>query len=103
MHEQHCDENPENQDEADSDEADDGGADPGGGSVFTDLSEDGEAVLERSDGTCQLCEDEDVEVLHKLIPDGEQVTRNLVGLCESCDGKLEGLHPRTKRSKVYHQ
>lgn len=101
MHEQHCDENPANQDD-DSDEGDDA-ADPSGVGVLADSSEVGEAVLERCDGTCQFCEDVEVETLHKLNPDDGRTTANLVGLCRSCEDELEGLHPLTKRSKVYHE
>ena len=59
-----------------------------------------ETILERDNDSCARCESEEHLVVHQIDPNRGDVRSNLVTLCEECDAELEGLHPRTKRSKI---
>lgn len=57
-------------------------------------------VVSRDDGTCVRCEtDEDLH-LHEVDPSVGHEKANVVTLCADCEGDVDGLHPRTKRTKI---
>ncbi|WP_152422174.1 hypothetical protein [Natrialba asiatica] len=68
-----------------------------GGPEYSDLEE---AVLERDDNACVRCDADGDLIVHKIDPSGEDENRNLVSVCGDCDGEIDGLHPRTKRTKI---
>ena len=57
-------------------------------------------VRERDDGQCASCGTDSGLVAHEVDPDVGQERANLVTLCGHCEAQLEGLHPRTKRTKL---
>lgn len=66
-----------------------------------DLDDEVEAhVASRDDGTCVRCGgDEDVR-LHEVDPSVGHEKTNVVTLCADCEDDVDGLHPRTKRTKI---
>ncbi|MCU4744510.1 hypothetical protein [Natronoglomus mannanivorans] len=67
------------------------------GAEYSELEE---AVLERDGDVCARCEGTEHLVVHQIKPDHDDDQRYLVTLCEECDDELDGLHPRTKRTKI---
>lgn len=57
-------------------------------------------VVERDDDRCLRCDSSAELVVHQIAPDRGDAINNLVTLCEGCDSDLDGLHPRTKRTKI---
>lgn len=59
-------------------------------------------VRARDDGACVRCGATDSLTLHIVDPDvGSERIANVLTLCADCDDDVEGLHPRTKRSKIH--
>ena len=57
-------------------------------------------VRARDDGQCRLCNTSENLLAHEVDPDVGQELANLVTLCARCAAELEGLHQRTKRTKI---
>jgi len=57
-------------------------------------------VVDRDDERCLRCESTAELVVHQIAPDRDVAINNLVTLCEGCEADLDGLHPRTKRTKI---
>ncbi|MCU4754253.1 hypothetical protein OB919_20095 [Halobacteria archaeon AArc-curdl1] len=74
-------------------EEEDGQDDP----THTDLEE---TVLERDNRACRRCNVQDDLVVHRIDSAQSDNLRYLATLCVRCDGEIEGLHPRTKRTKI---
>lgn len=55
---------------------------------------------ERDDGQCRRCDASERLVTHEVDPDVGQELANVVTLCGTCEAEIEGLHPRTKRTKI---
>lgn len=60
-------------------------------------------VRDRDDGRCLRCGADSSLRVHEVDPDVGHQRANLITLCDSCEAGLEGLHPRTKRTKVHTQ
>jgi len=95
-HQRHCDEYEE-----------DAGAEDGSPtSVSTgaespeeaDLTEVEQAVFERDDGVCRVC-DESAETVHRRFPSVDTAA-NMWAVCESCDDELDGVNPHSKKTVV---
>ena len=57
-------------------------------------------VRARDDEQCRRCEATTALGVHTVNPAVGQELANLVTLCARCAAELEGLHPRTKRTKI---
>ncbi|NHX41403.1 MULTISPECIES: hypothetical protein [Haloarcula] len=61
-----------------------------------------EDVIERDDGACLVCGNDDFLVAHVVDESEPDELVNRLTLCERCDMDLDGLHPMTKRTKAHH-
>lgn len=60
-------------------------------------------VRARDNGACVRCGTTDSCTLHTIDPDvGSDRIANILTLCADCDDDVDGLHPRTKRSKIHN-
>ncbi len=60
-----------------------------------------EAKLRERDGDeCVSCGAQTGLTFHSIDPDAERELRNVVTLCKGCVDDVQGLHPRTKRTKI---
>ncbi|AUX08928.1 hypothetical protein AArcSl_1297 [Halalkaliarchaeum desulfuricum] len=57
-------------------------------------------VYARDNGQCRRCGAEESLDVHQVDSDKEPVRANLVIVCAECEAEIEGLHPRTKRTKI---
>jgi len=57
-------------------------------------------VRARDDEQCRRCGATSALGVHTVSPAVGQELANLVTLCAPCGAELDGLHPRTKRTKI---
>ena len=54
----------------------------------------------RDDDECISCGSQTELTFHTIDPAVDRELRNVVTLCTGCANDVEGLHPRTKRTKI---
>lgn len=61
------------------------------------------SVHDRDNGRCRRCEADEDLVYHTVNGAIGRERPNVVTLCAACENEIEGVHPRTKRTKIQSQ